>query len=147
MFKTLQRIRVQWSHCDPAGIIFNPHYYVWMDQATHQLLQACGFDLFAQVNKDGFRGCPLVSSGLEFKAPLFLGDVVTVTSHVERLGNSSFTVKHSFARDDSTTVAEGHEERVWAVDHPDDPKRMTGSPIPDRVRRALERPGVVDTSV
>lgn len=147
MFKTLQRIRVQWSHCDPAGIIFNPHYYVWMDQATHQLLQAAGFDLFEETGKDGFRGCPLVSSALDFKAPLYLGDIVTVTSHVETIGNSSFTVNHSFAQADKTIVASGHENRVWAVSHPDDPKRMTGSPVPDRLRRALERPGVVDTTV
>ena len=42
MFTATQRIRVEWAHCDPAGIIFNPHYYLWMDSGTHALLQAAG---------------------------------------------------------------------------------------------------------
>ena len=45
MLTANQRIRVEWAHCDPAGIIFNPHYYIWMDSGTHALLQAAGFSL------------------------------------------------------------------------------------------------------
>ena len=43
MLKAVQRIRVEWSHCDPARIIFNPHYYIWMDQGAHGLMEAAGF--------------------------------------------------------------------------------------------------------
>ena len=39
MFTATQRFRVEWAHCDPAGIIFNPNYYIWMDSGTHALLQ------------------------------------------------------------------------------------------------------------
>ena len=45
MFTAIQRIRVEWANCDAAGIIFNPHYYIWMDGGTHSMLQAAGFDL------------------------------------------------------------------------------------------------------
>ena len=43
MLTATQRICVEWAHCDPAGIIFNPHYYIWMDSGTHALLQTAGF--------------------------------------------------------------------------------------------------------
>jgi len=118
-----------------------------MDQATHQLLHAVGFNMYEEIKNGDFRGCPLVSSGLEFKNPLFLGEVVTVTSYVEKIGKSSFTVKHSFTNAEKTVVAEGQEIRVWAVTDPEDSARMTSTPVPDRVRRALERPGIVDTTL
>ena len=49
MFTATQRIRVEWAHCDPAGIIFNPHYYLWMDSGTHALLQAAAPHLMTQT--------------------------------------------------------------------------------------------------
>jgi 4-hydroxybenzoyl-CoA thioesterase len=61
MFTVTQRIRIEWAHCDPARIIFNPHYYIWMDSGTHALLQASGFDFIAETRSSSdFLGCPLV---------------------------------------------------------------------------------------
>jgi len=52
MFTAIQRIRVEWAHCDAAGIIFNPHYYIWMDNGTHALFRAAGFDLPRRIHED-----------------------------------------------------------------------------------------------
>ena len=146
MLKAYQRIRVQWSHCDAARIIFNPHYYIWMDQATHQLFDAAGLDFFTETGKDGFRGCPLVTSSAQFVMPLYLGDVVTVWSQIGKFGNTSFTVAHEFHRGDDV-VATGSETRVWATDHPDDASRMKGIAMPQSLRDALSRDAEVDTTV
>ena len=66
MLTATQRIRVEWAHCDQAGIIFNPHYYIWMDSGTHALLQAAGFDLVGQVRSIG---CTVRTCGLPFVFP------------------------------------------------------------------------------
>ncbi|MFQ5660793.1 MAG: hypothetical protein ACE5GZ_10210 [Gammaproteobacteria bacterium] len=41
--------RVDWIHCDPAGIMFYPEYYIWFDQATERSSQR-DFLLPHQIN-------------------------------------------------------------------------------------------------
>jgi YbgC/YbaW family acyl-CoA thioester hydrolase len=101
MLTATQRFRVEWAHCDPAGIIFNPNYYIWMDSGTHALLQAAGYDLIGNTHGDPlFRGCPLVASNMAFKRPLYFGDIALLTSRVEKFGNTSFVVAHEFSSGD-----------------------------------------------
>ena len=115
MLKATQRIRVEWAHCDPAGIIFNPNYYTWMDSGTHALFQAAGFDFVGSTHDDPlFRGFPLVHSSMEFNRPLYFGDITLLSSRVEEFGNTSFAVAHEFHREDEPEpVARGREIRVW----------------------------------
>ena len=149
MFTATQRIRVEWAHCDPAGIIFNPNYYIWMDSGTHALIQAAGFDLIGQTHRDAlFRGCPLVASNMDFKKPLYFGDVTLCTSRVQRFGNTSFVVAHEFRRgDDPQPVATGNEVRVWGYSDADDPARLVAKPMPDEVRAMLSVEKTADVSV
>ena len=153
MFTAPQRIRVDWAHCDPAGIIFNPHYYRWMDSGTHALLQAAGFDLIGQTHSDKlFRGCPLVASNMSFRKPLYFGDVVVCSSQVERFGNTSFVVAHEFSRGDrrgdlAQPVASGSEVRVWGYSDADDPVTLVARAMPDEVRMKLSIDKTVDVTV
>ena len=44
MTRIFQESRVvAWGECDPAGIIFYPTYYHWMDAAAGSLLARCGW--------------------------------------------------------------------------------------------------------
>ena len=149
MFTAIQRFRVEWAHCDPAGIIFNPNYYLWMDAGTHALLQAAGFDLAGNTRADPlFRGCPLVSSRMDFKKPLYFGDVTALTSCVEKFGNTSFVVAHAFRKgDDPEPVATGTEIRVWGYSDPDRPEKLIAVPVPDEVRSMLSADKTVDVTV
>ena len=145
MYRVTQRIRVEWSNCDPAGIIFNPYYYMWMDQGTHQLIEVCGFPFAEAVRTSDFRGAPLVTSSAEFFMPARFSDVVTLTSQVEKFGNKSFTMTHSFTRGDDL-LARGTEIRVWAIAHPDAATRMTGVPVPEDLRSRLSADGETDVT-
>ena len=149
MFTATQRIRVEWAHCDPAGIIFNPHYYLWMDSGTHAMLQAAGFDLVGETHGDPlFRGCPLVASNMSFRKPLYFGDVTECRSRVERFGNTSFVVAHEFRRNGGDEpVASGSETRVWGYSDADDPAKLVARPVPEAVRALLSVEKTVDVSV
>ena len=149
MFIATQRIRVEWAHCDPAGILFNPHYYLWMDSGTHALLQASGFDLIGEPSRDKrFRGCPLVASNMSFSKPLYFGDVVLCSSQVERFGNTSFVVAHQFSRaDQPEPVASGSEVRVWGYSDSTDPSKLVARAMPDDVRAMLSVDKTIDVSV
>ena len=149
MFTAIQRIRVEWAHCDPAGIIFNPHYYIWMDGGTHAMLQAAGFDLPVKIREDKlFKGFPLVASNMAFKRPLYYGDITELTSKVEKFGNTSFVVTHEFRRGgDPDPVAIGTEVRVWGYSDQVHPEIMVARRIPEDVRALLSIDQIVDTTV
>jgi len=149
MFTARQRFRVEWAHCDPAGIIFNPNYYLWMDSGTHALLQAAGFDLIGKTHNDPlFRGCPLVASNMAFKKPLYFGDVTLLTSRVEKFGNTSFVVAHEFRKgEDPQPVATGSEVRVWGYSDPGQPEKLVARPVPEAVKAMLSAERSVDVTV
>lgn len=146
MLKAVQRIRVEWGHCDPARIIYNPNYYIWMDQGCHALLEAAGFPFSEAAGGPDFRGLPLVASSAEFLAPARLGDRLAMWSEVEKFGTKSLTVVHEFRRG-AEVLARGHEVRVWGGPPPaDDPERLVAIPVPEAVRAMLSKDGVVDTT-
>ena len=149
MFTAIQRFRVEWAHCDPAGIIFNPNYYLWMDAGTHALIQTAGFDLIGNTRADPlFRGCPLVASNMDFRRPLYFGDITALTSRVEKFGNSSFVVSHAFRKDgDTEPVATGQEVRVWGYSDPAEPSKLVAVPVPDAVREMLSVEKTVEVTV
>lgn len=149
MMITTQRIRVEWAHCDPAGIIFNPHYYIWMDSGTHALLQAAGFDLIGQTHaNNSFRGCPLVTSQMQFYRPLYFGDVTLMTSTVEQFGNTSFVVVHDFRQGDiAEPVASGREVRVWGGSDSEHPEKLVALPVPKEIKNLLSVEQTIDVTV
>ncbi len=149
MLTATQRIRVEWAHCDPAGIIFNPNYYIWMDSGTHALLQVAGFDLIGNTHGDPmFRGCPLVASNMAFMRPLYFGDVTVLSSRIEKFGNTSFTVAHEFRQGDNPwPVATGSEVRVWGYSDAEDAKKLIATRMPEEVRSMLSVEKTVDVTV
>ncbi len=149
MFTAIQRIRVEWAHCDPAGIIYNPHYYIWMDSGTHSMLRAAGFDLPLKIHEDRFfRGFPLVASNMAFKRPLYYGDITELTSKVEKFGNTSFVIAHEFRQGENPhPVAVGNEVRVWAFSDQVDPEILVAQRVPEDIRAMLSVNQTVDTTV
>lgn len=161
------KIRVEWSNCDPAGIIFNPHYYIWMDAGSHALMKAAGIDMATAKKKDtGFMGYPLVTSTAEFHSPAMLGDVLILSSTVEKIGNTSFKTLHTFHRraDDSEATRDpahggsskggvengvllcsGSEIRVWGGT--DENNKLIALRVPDPIRENLSVDRVIDSSV
>ena len=151
MLTSTIRIRVEWSNCDPAGIIFNPHYYIWMDAGTHALMKAAGIDMAtAAKTNDNFMGYPLVTSTAQFHSPAMLGDVLTLSTTVAKIGNTSFETHHTFYRNatDSTPdvmLASGSEVRVWGGS--DESNKLIALRVPDWIRESLSIDKTVDSSV
>ena len=42
-----RQVPVHWNDCDPARIVFHPHFLRWMDEGFHELCHARGLDLRA----------------------------------------------------------------------------------------------------
>jgi YbgC/YbaW family acyl-CoA thioester hydrolase len=103
---------VHWGDCDPAGIIFYPTYFRWMDAATWAFMKQVGFS--PKRMKSEHRSMPLVSADCEFLLPAVQGDHCEVRSRIARFGGKSFVVSHEVVRAaDGTPLARGKETRVW----------------------------------
>jgi 4-hydroxybenzoyl-CoA thioesterase len=85
--------RVRFHHCDPAGIVFYPQYFVMIHELMEDwFTEALGTDYARLVSERG-TGFPAVKVECEFLAPNPLGDVIDFELSVTKLGASSLTLR------------------------------------------------------
>ncbi|HEX7053871.1 MAG TPA: acyl-CoA thioesterase [Burkholderiales bacterium] len=128
---------VHWGDCDPAGIIFYPTYFRWMDAATWALWASVGYG--AKRMKDERLAMPLVAAECRFIAPAEQGDRCEVRSRIARFGGKSFVVAHDVVRVDGTALAAGSETRVWGRFAAGPGTAMKGEPIPEALKALFRR--------
>ena len=127
--------RVHWGDCDPAGIIFYPTYFRWMDAATWAFMESVGYD--AKRMRAEHLAMPLVAAGCDFLAPAEQGDHCEVRSRITRFGGKSFTVAHDIVRVGAAAVlplAKGSETRVWGRFSQGLGSPMKGEAIPEALK-------------
>lgn len=136
-FTNTRRLTIEWGHCDPAGIVFNPRFFEFFDWSTAVLLEtALGLSKTDMMTVHEMAGIPLVDTRAKFMAPSRFNDVVDIESTIVALKRSSFSVRHRLFNAGILSV-EGEETRVWVGRHPDDPTRLKSKPIPDEVAAKL----------
>lgn len=124
--------QVHWGDCDPAGIIFYPTYFRWMDAASWALMELVGYS--AQRMRAEHIAMPLVSAECQFLAPAIHGDRCEVRSRITRFGGKSFAVAHDIVRTDGTALAKGGETRVWGRFAAGPGTPMKGETIPEELK-------------
>jgi 4-hydroxybenzoyl-CoA thioesterase len=125
-----RQLTIEWSHCDPAGIVFNSRFFEYFDWGTWTLFEAAlGVRPPDLAGTFGILGLPLVDVGARFIAPARFGDVVELTSQVSEFRRSSFDVEHKLTIRGELAV-EGRETRVWAGRDPANPAAIKAQPIP-----------------
>jgi 4-hydroxybenzoyl-CoA thioesterase len=133
MFINRRTVRVEWSQCDPAGIVFYPNYFAMFDHSTVLLIEAAlGAKKHTLYETYKFGGYPSVETKARFILPTRYGDDVEIETQVTKLGRSSFSLQHRLSRDGALAV-EGNETRVWVVRDPDRPGGFRAHPMPDEV--------------
>lgn len=86
-------ITVSFGDCDPAGIVFYPNTFRWMDAAFHAQLRAFGGH--ERICRDlGAIGLGLIDASAAFQSPLCDGDRLDLETSFTRWGRKSFTVQH-----------------------------------------------------
>jgi 4-hydroxybenzoyl-CoA thioesterase len=141
MLSNTRTLRIEWGHCDPAGIVFYPRYFEMFDAATAALFErACGQTKYQMLKTYQIAGIPLVETRARFLIPTRFGDDVTLVSTVTALRRSSFSVQHRLHKGGELAV-EGNETRVWAGYDPDDPERIKAQAIPPDLAARLKGGG------
>lgn len=126
---------VHWGDCDPAGIIFYPTYFRWMDSACWALFASVGYD--AKRMRTEHLAMPLVSADCQFLYPASQGDRCEVRSRIVRIGGKSFVVAHEVRRVDGMALARGSETRVWGRFDAGPGSRLRGVAIPEELKAGL----------
>jgi 4-hydroxybenzoyl-CoA thioesterase len=132
-------LTIEWGQCDPAGIVFYPHYLVIFDTSTGLLFARTGFSPSEMRKRYGIVGMPLVEQGTKFLSPCRFDDEIIVESEVGEWGRSSFTVRHRVLKGGDLTV-DGFEKRIWAIADPERPGRIKPEPIPREIMASLSDP-------
>ena len=128
-----RQLSIEWGHCDPAGIVFNPRFFEFFDTSSWMLFEAAlGVERQALASSYNILGIPLVDARANFIKPVKFGDTVEIASRVSEFRRSSFDVEHLLSIGGEIAV-EGGETRVWAVRRKDDPDKIATVPIPERV--------------
>ncbi len=124
--------QVHWGDCDPAGIIFYPTYFRWMDAATWAFMESVGYT--PKRMREEHLAMPLVSADCQFIAPAVQGDRCEVRSQIARFGGKSFVVAHEIVRSDGKTLAKGSETRVWGRFSAGPGSPMKGETISEEIK-------------
>ena len=83
---TTQKL-VRFHHCDPAGIVFYPQFYVLLHEVQEDFLAHIGHPEHEMI-ASGY-GVPIVDMKTEFLGMCRHGDVLDITLWLTRIGGSS----------------------------------------------------------
>ena len=132
-FTLCRQLAIEWGHCDPAGIVFNPRFFEFFDASSWLLFEAAlGVKAQELATTFDIVGIALVDARANFLKPVKFGDAVEIVSRVSEFRRTSFEVEHRLSVN-STLAVEGGESRVWAVRDPSDPDKIKTAPIPAEV--------------
>ena len=81
-------IRVHFSNCDPAGIVFHPQYFVLINELMEDFLEDVAGVGFIEIRRYGV-GFPVVSVKTQFTKPSRPSDRLMGQVWVEKIGDKS----------------------------------------------------------
>ena len=126
-------VRVRFSHCDPAGIVFFPQYLTLTNALVEDWFnEGLGIDYASMIGTRRI-GLPIVKLECEFVRPSRMGESLSMRLSLDALGRRSISIGIEALRHDGvcfrskqvlvTTSLAAHQ----SID------------IPDDIRTALER--------
>ncbi len=132
MKSTVYRLRVEFGDCDPAGIVWFPNFFRWIDAASRHFFVECGVPPWHELERRmGVIGTPLVDTQARFVKSASYGDPLDIETSIPEWRDKSFVQKHRVLRD-GELIMECTEVRVFAA------RREGGGiravPAPDEVK-------------
>jgi 4-hydroxybenzoyl-CoA thioesterase len=83
---------IRFHHCDPAGIVFYPQYFVLFNELVEDWFdQGLGVD-FARLHGEKRLGVPMRRLECEFLSPSRIGEKLRFSLAVKQLGGTSMSV-------------------------------------------------------
>ena len=137
MLTNRRTVSVEFGHCDPSGIVYNPTYFIWFDSSVHALLSSGGIMLRALMSEFGIDGIPVVEYKSKFLAPARWGDELVIESSVVGLHRCAFDVHHRILNGGVLAV-DCSETRVCTAHDPQQ-GRVRAHALPRKLVEALSQ--------
>ncbi|REG51438.1 4-hydroxybenzoyl-CoA thioesterase [Paraburkholderia sp. BL6669N2] len=85
-------VRIRFSHCDPAGIVFFPQYLVMTNALVEDWFNEGLHIDYAHMISQRRLGLPIVKLDCEFSRPSQMGETIRLTLNVTAIGRRSISV-------------------------------------------------------
>jgi acyl-CoA thioester hydrolase len=125
--------RTYWSDSDPAGIVFYPNYFRFIEEAEEELFRAAGFDRFTLLQQNKV-WMPRAEAFAKFIGPIKLGAAVRIRLYPKLQGEKTVRYDFEFIGESGEKLTEGYVTVVCV-----DAARFRGTAIPDAIRTVILR--------
>lgn len=125
------RLPIRLRHTDAAGVLFFAEQLVLVHETYEAFMDAQGFSIREILQKRDY-ALPILHAETDFRQPLRVGDEVEIELLAERIGDTSFTLKHR-VHHESRIVGQGKTVHACI-----DPKSGQKTPLPEALVRALQ---------
>lgn len=123
--------KIRFSHSDPAGIVYYPNYFDMFNGVIEDWFETLGVDIPTQITRHR-RGFPTVRAECDFFVPSRMGETLTFSLRIAKIGRSSVNLVISAH---AGGVERLRARLVLVVVSQDTGKSIA---IPDDMRRAFE---------
>jgi YbgC/YbaW family acyl-CoA thioester hydrolase len=129
-FACAHELRVRWAEVDMQRIVFNGHYFTYIDTAVAEYWRAIGLPYPEGYVERYANDVYLRKASVEYLGSARYDELLTVCCRVARLGRSSMTFAFEIyrEREDSPLIT---AELVYVNA---DPTTMRPAPIPEELR-------------
>jgi 4-hydroxybenzoyl-CoA thioesterase len=125
-------VPIRFSHCDPAGIVYFPHYFNMFNGLIEDwYTQELGYN-YTEALMGNQIGFPFVHIECDFKIPSRMGDVIDLTLLVERVGRSSLGIAIVCHRDGVERLRARMVTAMMSI------ATRKPEPLPQSLREAIE---------
>lgn len=123
---------VRFSHCDPAGIVFYPQYFIMFNNLVEDWFNnALKLDYAGYITGNGL-GFPIVRLECDFVAPSKIGEIITLGLRLERLGKSSMEMAVECTHQEQTRLKARFVLVAMSL------QRQRAEPFPPDLRALME---------
>jgi 4-hydroxybenzoyl-CoA thioesterase len=131
--EVVHTVKVEFGDCDPAGIVWFPNFFRWIDAASRHYFIARGVPPWHETTQTlGVIGTPLVDTKAKFIAAATYGDELAIHVSITEWRTKSFVQRYRVTRT-GVLLMECEEVRIFAA-------RLHGGgiravPVPPQIRR------------
>ena len=131
-------VHVEFGDCDPAGIVWFPNFFRWIDAASRNFFTQCGVPRWETTTRTlGVIGTPLVDTHSRFLKTASYGDTLAVHVAVKEWRDKSFVQAYRITRNDDL-IMECEEVRIFATPRNDGKNSIRAVPVPPSIRVLCE---------
>ena len=136
-------VHVEFGDCDPAGIVWFPNFFRWIDAASRNFFTQCGVPRWEETARTlGIIGTPLVDTHSRFLKTASYGDTLAVHVTVKEWRDKSFVQAYRITREDAQgqpdLIMECEEVRIFAATRNDGKNSIRAVAVPPSIRQLCE---------